>query len=89
MIKYYMPNLFFYQKEKNVSLFFSSISPSWGLRMVVSDLNEGENSFRRPAENLPGMVYRVLLEDDNQVIFFNGMVQTMTGYRPEDVFCEN
>jgi len=53
--------------------------------MVVNDLNEGENSFRRLAENLPGIVYRVLLEDDNRVIFFNNMVQTMTGYRPEDL----
>jgi len=53
--------------------------------MVVSDLNEGENSFRRLAENLPGIVYRVLIEDDNRTIFFNDMVQTMTGYSPEDL----
>jgi len=53
--------------------------------MVVSDLNEGENSFRRLAENLPGIVYRVLLEDNNRVIFFNDMVQTMTGYSPKDL----
>jgi len=53
--------------------------------MVVSDLNEGEYSFRRLAENLPGIVYRVLIEEDNRMIFFNDMVQTMTGYRPEDL----
>jgi len=53
--------------------------------MVLSDLNEGEYSFRRLAENLPGIVYRVLIEDDNRTIFFNDMVQTMTGYRPEDL----
>jgi len=53
--------------------------------MVVSDLNEGENSFRRLSENLPGIVYRVLIEDDNRMIFFNDMIQTMTGYNPEDL----
>ncbi len=53
--------------------------------MVVDNFNEGENSFRRLAENLPGIVYRVLIEDDNRVIFFNDMVQTMTGYSPEDL----
>jgi len=53
--------------------------------MGIDNLNEGENSFRRLAENLPGIVYRVLLEDDNRVIFFNDMVQTMTGYSPEDL----
>jgi len=53
--------------------------------MVISELKEGENSFRRLAENLPGIVYRVLIEDDNRVMFFNDMVQTMTGYSPEDL----
>lgn len=53
--------------------------------MVLSDLNEGEKSFRSLAENLPGIVYRVLIEDDNRMKFFNGMVQTMTGYNPEDL----
>ncbi len=53
--------------------------------MVVDNLNEGKNSFRRLTENLPGIVYRVLLEDDNRVIFFNDMVHTMTGYSPEEL----
>jgi len=53
--------------------------------MVISNLNEGENSFRSLAENLPGIVYRVLIEDNNRMIFFNDMVQTMTGYNPEDL----
>jgi len=53
--------------------------------MVIDNLNKGENSFRRLAENLPGIVYRVLIEDDNRMIFFNDVVQTMTGYSPEDL----
>ncbi|MCK4383720.1 MAG: PAS domain S-box protein, partial [Candidatus Lokiarchaeota archaeon] len=53
--------------------------------MVLNDLNKEENSFRRLAENLPGIVYRVLIEDDNRMIFFNDMVQTMTGYSPEEL----
>jgi PAS domain S-box-containing protein len=53
--------------------------------MVLSNLNGGEISFRRLAENLPGIIYRVLIEDNNRMIFFNDMVQTMTGYGPEDL----
>ena len=53
--------------------------------MIVNNLNEEENSFNRLAGNLPGIVYRVLIEDDNRMIFFNDMVQTMTGYSPEEL----
>ena len=53
--------------------------------MDIDTVNEDNNSFRSIAENLPGIVYRVLIEEDNQKIFFNGMVQTMTGYSPEDL----
>jgi PAS domain S-box-containing protein len=55
------------------------------MRMVLSNLNEGENSFRRLAENLPGIVYRVFIEDNNRRVFFNDMVQIMTGYNFEDL----
>jgi len=53
--------------------------------MVLNKSNDDENSFRNPSGNLPGIVYRVLIEDDNRIIFFNSMVQTMTGYSPEDL----
>ena len=53
--------------------------------MALSDINDGEKSFRSLAENLPGIVYRVFIEDNNRMKFFNGMVQTMTGYNPKDL----
>jgi len=53
--------------------------------MILSDINEGENSFLWLAENLPGIVYRILIDDNNRMVFFNNMVQTMTGYSPEDL----
>jgi PAS domain S-box-containing protein len=53
--------------------------------MILSDINEGENSFLWLAENLPGIVYRILIEDNNRMVFFNNMVQTMTGYSLEDL----
>jgi len=53
--------------------------------MILSDINGVENSFIWLAENLPGIVYRILIEDNNRMVFFNNMVQTMTGYSPEDL----
>ncbi|MFX1280733.1 MAG: PAS domain S-box protein [Promethearchaeota archaeon] len=53
--------------------------------MVTSGVNGLENSFYRLVENIPGIVYRVLIENDNRVIFLNDMLQIMTGYSPEDL----
>ena len=55
------------------------------MRMVLSDLNKSKISFHRFVENLPGIVYRVFIEDNNRMVFFNDMVQTMTGYSPEEL----
>ena len=43
--------------------------------MVVSNLNEGENSFCRLAENLPRIVCKEFIE-----IMVINMVQTLNGY---------
>ena len=52
--------------------------------MVLSSIVEGENSFHRFVENLPGIAYRVLIQDEYKIIFFNEMFQIITGYNPED-----
>jgi PAS domain S-box-containing protein len=44
------------------------------------DLRESALSYRTLAENLPGIVYRVLLRENNRVQFFNRMLEPMTGF---------
>jgi diguanylate cyclase (GGDEF)-like protein/PAS domain S-box-containing protein len=48
-------------------------------------LLDSEASYRTLAENLPGIVYRVFLRESGRVRFFNTMLQTVTGYRPEEL----
>ena len=45
------------------------------------ELRERERSYRTLSENLPGIVYRLFLRDNNNSMqFFNSLVQPMTGY---------
>jgi len=46
---------------------------------------ESEKSYRTLAENLPGLVYRLFLKENNRVQFFNSMVEPMTGYRETEL----
>jgi PAS domain S-box-containing protein len=48
-------------------------------------LRESENAYRTLAENLPGMVYRVFIRENNRMEFFNKMLQPMTGYAVEEL----
>ncbi len=48
-------------------------------------LKESEALYRTLAENLPGIVYRVFLRDHVKVQFFNAMLQTVTGYTPDNL----
>ena len=52
---------------------------------LEKNLKESENSYRRLAKNLPGIVYRVLIKENNKMIFFNDMLQSMTGYTSEEL----
>ncbi|MBI4547553.1 MAG: PAS domain S-box protein, partial [Ignavibacteriae bacterium] len=49
------------------------------------ELREREHSYRALAENLPGIVYRVFLRENDRMQFFNDMVQPMTGYTVEEL----
>ncbi|MDR7867389.1 MAG: diguanylate cyclase [Sporomusaceae bacterium] len=48
-------------------------------------LRDSEASYRTLAENLPGIVYRVFLRENDRVRFFNTMLQAVTGYAPEEL----
>jgi len=46
---------------------------------------ESEQSYRTLAENMTGLVYRVLSNENNKMIFFNNLVEEMTGYKSEEL----
>jgi diguanylate cyclase (GGDEF)-like protein/PAS domain S-box-containing protein len=48
-------------------------------------LRESEASYRTLAENLPGIVYRVFLRENDRVRFYNTMLYSITGYAPEEL----
>jgi PAS domain S-box-containing protein len=48
-------------------------------------LKRSERAYRTLAENIPGMVYRVFLRENNRMEFFNKMLHPMTGYTAEEL----
>ena len=49
------------------------------------ELRISETSHRTLAENLPAIAYRVFPQENNRMIFFNNMVESMTGCREEEL----
>ncbi|MDO9263112.1 MAG: ATP-binding protein [Desulfosalsimonadaceae bacterium] len=47
----------------------------------TDELQKSEKSYRTLAENLPGLVYRIFLKENNRMQFFNSMFEPMTGFR--------
>ena len=54
-------------------------------KSVEEALQASEVSYRTLAENLPGLVYRVFLLENNRMHFFNDQLQSMTGYKEEEL----
>ena len=48
-------------------------------------LQASEVSCRTLAESFPGLVYRVFILEDNRMQFFNDQLQSMTGYKEEEL----
>ncbi len=48
-------------------------------------LRDSEHSYRTLTENLPGIVYRVFVQEQNRMHFFNAMHETITGYSTEEL----
>jgi len=48
-------------------------------------LRESELSYRTLARNLPGIVYRIFLQEKYRMEFFNDAVEEITGYKPEEL----
>ncbi|HEX9860098.1 MAG TPA: PAS domain-containing sensor histidine kinase [Nitrospirota bacterium] len=49
-------------------------------KKATEALIKSEHSYRTLSENLPGIVYRIILGERNETLFFNEMVEPMTGY---------
>jgi len=48
-------------------------------------LAESEESYRKLADNLPGIVYRLDLTKQGHMTFFNEQLEPLTGYVPEEL----
>ena len=60
---------------------FSSIRRSEkAARQAEKDMEESRTMYRTLAENLPGIVYRVHVREDNRMQFFNTVAERVTGY---------
>ncbi|MEW6109655.1 MAG: ATP-binding protein [Nitrospirota bacterium] len=68
-----------------VSLFASQSAAAVNSARLYEDLEEKESSYRTLSENLPGIVYRVFLRENNRMQFFNNAVQVMTGFSQEEL----
>ena len=48
-------------------------------------LQKGEEKYHTLAENIPAIVYRVLVKEGRRMQFFNRMLEQFTGYTPEEL----
>lgn len=53
-------------------------------KQVERELRERETAYRMLAENLPGSVYRRMLQPYEQMQFFNNKIYSLTGYTPDE-----
>ena len=63
-----------------VLLFAGQAAAALNTARLYDEIGEREYSYRTLAENLPGIVYRMLLRENNHMRFFNDSVEQMTGY---------
>ncbi|MFW9880697.1 MAG: PAS domain-containing protein, partial [Candidatus Thorarchaeota archaeon] len=54
-------------------------------KKVENSLKQKEISYKKLTENLPCLVYRVLVKENNKMIFFNDLLESLTGYKEEDI----
>ena len=65
---------------ENAALFHQVKNEIEDRQQMEIALRESEQSYKTLAENLPGLVYRVFLRENNRMQFFNSASQSMTGY---------
>ena len=55
------------------------------LILVYNDLQTSENEYRSLIENVPCIVYRIFFEKEKKIMFYNDMVNTITGYDNSEI----
>ncbi len=85
------------QRAKKTEPFAYLVKPynEWELKFIIevaiykhqiaNTLRESESSYRNLAENMPGIVYRINLKEDNRIDFFNDMLTELTGYQTGEI----
>lgn len=58
-------------------------------KKIENKLKESEESYRTLAENLPAIVYRIFLNENNRVQFFNKYIEEITGYKFDEINNQN
>jgi len=48
-------------------------------------LRMSELKYRSLAQNIPGLVYRILVKQGNRMLFFNTMLEAMTGFKESEL----
>jgi len=48
-------------------------------------LKESEHSYRTLTENIPGLVYRVYIQENNKVVFYNNMLEKFLGFSENEI----
>lgn len=54
-------------------------------KKATEAIRQSEHSYRTLSGNLPGIVYRLILGEKNEMLFFNEMCLPMTGYTPDEL----
>jgi PAS domain S-box-containing protein len=54
-------------------------------RRAEEALMESEHAYKTLSANLPGIVYRVFIKENNRMQFFNDMLQAITGFRATEL----
>ncbi|WP_072718431.1 MULTISPECIES: PAS domain-containing protein [Planktothrix] len=57
-------------------------------KQIERTLRERQGEFRSLVSNIPGAVYRGILEEDRMMVFLSQGIETITGYPPSD-FIQN
>ncbi|MES0491289.1 MAG: PAS domain S-box protein [Leptospirales bacterium] len=68
---------------------YSSVEIAFSKHQMEQKVKQSETSHRTLAQNLPGIVYRVMLRENNKMIFFNDMLKEITGYDEEMLHKDN
>jgi PAS domain S-box-containing protein len=63
-----------------ILLFASQAAAALNTARLYEEIGKSEYSYRTLAENLPGIVYRMFVRENNRMRFFNDVVEQMTGY---------